>query len=70
LLQNDTLSTSLAHRYKKLSSHKIGPVFWLLGSAKPGVRHDKTGDQLPKRLIMIIKVNGAHVKSINQSINQ
>ena len=28
LLQNGTLSTSVAHRYKKLSTLKNGPVFW------------------------------------------
>jgi len=33
-----------------------------LGSAKPGVTHDKKGDQLPERLMMIIKVKGVHVK--------
>jgi len=28
----------------------------------PGIRRDKKGDQLPKRLTVVIKVKGAHVK--------
>ena len=40
-------------------------LVWLLGSAKPGVRHDKKGDQphqLPKKLMVVNVVKSAHVK--------
>jgi len=41
----DTLSTSLAHRYYRYQLIKLVQFFWLLGSAKPGVRHDKSSDR-------------------------